>query len=148
MDIVAVFCQVDDFCQVFEPRFNRQLISSGQRKRIKPSVMSRSEVMTILMTFHQSGFRNLKMFYTKMVSKYWRKHFPKLLSYNRFVELQRDALILLGAFMQMRLGKCSGMRIYRFDEDRRVPQLTDQAEQGFQERRRAWKDFDRMVLRL
>jgi hypothetical protein len=31
------------------------------------------------------------------------------LSYNRFVELQKDSLILLGAFMQTRLGRCSGV---------------------------------------
>ncbi len=44
-----------------------------------------------------------------MIGVYYKRDFPDLLSYNRFVELQRDALPLLGAFMQMRLGKCSGI---------------------------------------
>jgi hypothetical protein len=109
MDRLAIFCEIDDFCRQFEPKFNRQVIADGTRKRIKPSRMSRAEVMTILVLFHRSGFRDLKTFYTEMVCKYWRCDFRNLLSYNRFVELQRDSLILLGAFMQTRLGKCSGV---------------------------------------
>lgn len=109
MDRLTIFCEVDDFCRIFEPKFNQQLLADGQRQRIKPSRMSRSEVMTILVLFHQSGFRDLKRFYTKVVCQYWERDFRHLLSYNRFVELQRDALVLLGAFMQTRLGKCSGV---------------------------------------
>jgi hypothetical protein len=109
MDRVAIFCEIDDFCRQFEPKFNQQLLADGQRKRIKPGKLSRAEVMTILVLFHRSGFRDLKKFYTKVVCKYWERDFRNLLSYNRFVELQRDALILLGAFMQTRLGKCSGV---------------------------------------
>lgn len=109
MDRLTIFCEIDDFCRLFEPKFNQQLISDGQRKRIKPSKMSRAEVMSLMVLFHQSGFRDLKRFYTKVVCQYWRRDFRNLLSYNRFVELQRDALILLGAFMQTRLGRCSGV---------------------------------------
>ncbi len=109
MDRLTIFCEIDDFCRIFEPKFNQQRLADGTRKRIKLSRMSRSEVMTVLVLFHRSGFRDLKRFYTKVVCKYWRADFPHLLSYNRFVELQRGALILLGAFMQTRLGRCSGV---------------------------------------
>lgn len=109
MNRLAIFCEIDDFCRIFEPKFNQQLLSDGDRQRIKPSRMSRSEVMTILVLFHRSGFRNLKKFYQNLVGKYWGRDFPDLLSYSRFVEVQRDCLILLGAFMQTRLGKCSGV---------------------------------------
>jgi hypothetical protein len=109
MDRLTVFCEIDDFCREFEPKFNQQLIADGTRRRIKPGKLSRAEVMTILVLFHASGFRDLKRFYTKMVCQYWRKDFRHLSSYNRFVELQRDSLVLLGALMQTRLGKCSGV---------------------------------------
>ncbi len=109
MNILAVFCQVDDFCKVFEPKFNQRLLDNGERKRIKQAKLSRAEVMTILIAFHKSGFRNLKTFYNSMIGVYYKRDFPDLVSYNRFVELQKDALVLLGAFMQMRLGKCSGI---------------------------------------
>lgn len=109
MDRLTVFCEIDDFCREFEPQLNRQMLAAGTRRRIKSSRMSRAEVMTILVLFQQSGFRDLKRFYTKVVCEYWRRDFQNLLSYNRFVELQRDALVLLGALMQKRLGKCSGI---------------------------------------
>lgn len=109
MDRLAIFCEIDDFCCQFEPKFNRQLIADGTRQRIKSSKMSRAEVMTILVLFHRSRFRDLKTFYLRVVCQYWHKDFRNLLSYNRFVELQRDSLILLGAFMQTRLGECSGV---------------------------------------
>lgn len=109
MDRLTIFCEIDDFCRVFEPKLNQQLLADGERQRIRSSRMSRSEVMTILVLFHRSGFRDLKRFYTKLVWQYWREDFPNLLSYNRFVELQRECLILLGAFMQQRLGSCSGV---------------------------------------
>ena len=109
MDRLTIFCEIDDFCRQFEPKLNRQLLADGTRKRIKSSKMSKSEVMTILVLFHQSGFRDLKRFYTKVVCQCWQRDFRQRPSYNRFVELQRDALVLLGAFMQTRLGKCSGV---------------------------------------
>ena len=109
MDRLTIFCEIDDFCRQFEPKLNQQLIADKARKRIRSSKMSKSEVMAILVLFHRSGFRDLKRFYTKVVCQYWRADFPNLLSYNRFVELQRDSLVLLGAFMQTRLGKCSGI---------------------------------------
>ena len=109
MDRLTIFCEIDDFCREFEPKLNQQMLAAGTRRRIKPTRLSRAEVMTILVLFQQSGFRDLKRFYTKVVCQYWRKDFPNLLSYQRFVEVQRESLILLGALMQTRLGKCSGV---------------------------------------
>jgi hypothetical protein len=54
--------------------------------------------MTILIAFHQSGYRDFKTFYTKYVCGHWRGEFPGLVSYQRFVE-----------FMPSRLGSCSGV---------------------------------------
>lgn len=62
MDILTVFCQIDDFCQTFEPKYNQLQLAEGKKKRNKPSQMAMSEVMTILVLFHQSGFRQLKTF--------------------------------------------------------------------------------------
>jgi hypothetical protein len=109
MDILTVFCQIDDFCLEFEPRFNQMLISDGTRQRHKPGVMTLSEVMTILVMFHLSGFRNLKTFYTGFVCRYLTREFPHLSSYSRFVERERDALIPLWCYLQTRSGQCSGI---------------------------------------
>ena len=109
MDILTVFCEIDDFCNEFEPRFNQMLIGDGTRQRTKPGAMSLSEVMTILVMFHLSGYRNLKTFYTAFVGQYWRSEFPHLSSYTRFVERQRDALIPLWCYLHLKRGSCTGI---------------------------------------
>jgi hypothetical protein len=65
--------------------------------------------MTILVLFHQSGYRNLKQFYLEFVSRYLRAEFPSLVSYNRFVEFERDALVPLSAYLQTKRGNCTGI---------------------------------------
>lgn len=65
-----------------------------QIKRQRRRSLSLSEVMTILVLFHGSGYRNLKQFYLEFVCVYLRAEFPGLVSYNRFVEFQSDALML------------------------------------------------------
>ena len=109
MDILTVFCEIDDFCQVFEPRFQQMLIGDGIRQRNKPGAMTLSEVMTLLVLFHLSGFRNLKTFYNGFVSRYLRAEFPRLSSYSRFVERQRDALLPLWCYLYWRRASCTGI---------------------------------------
>jgi hypothetical protein len=58
---------------------------TGEKK--SRSRMSQSEVMTIVIAFNGSGFRTFKDFYNLMVHPFWRKVFPNLVSYNRFVQL-------------------------------------------------------------
>ena len=109
MDILTVFCEIDDFCNEFEAKFNQMLIDDGKRRRNKPGAMALSEVMTILVLFHLSGFRNLKTFYNGFVGQYLSKEFPHLSSYNRFVELEREALIPLWCYLHLKRGNCTGI---------------------------------------
>jgi len=109
MDIVTLFCDIDDFCLLFEPAWRRRLLASGAQRRHKPSALSLSEVMTILVLFHASGYRDLKTFYTRYVAEHLAGEFPRLVSYGRFVELQREALIPLWCYLQTRKGRCTGI---------------------------------------
>ncbi len=59
------------------------------------------------------GYRNFKTFYTGYVMKFWKKYFPKLLNYNRFVELMPCCLCPLTIFTQIKSGKKTG--IYYID---------------------------------
>nr|WP_190320494.1 hypothetical protein [Candidatus Enterovibrio escacola] len=52
----TIFSDVDDFCQTFLPAWKNHLISSSIKQRNKPSLLSVSEVMTIVIAFHQSGY--------------------------------------------------------------------------------------------
>ena len=109
MDILTLFCDIDDFCSVFEPAWRRRLLASGERRRHKPSALSLSEVMTILVLFHASGYRDFKTFYTRHVSGRMSGDFPRLVSYGRFVELQREALVPLWCYLHTRKGSCTGI---------------------------------------
>jgi transposase len=109
MNILPIFCDIDDFCLLFEPRWHQRLLQSGAARRNKPSALALSEVMTILILFHASGYRDLKTFYTQYVQKHLGGAFPRLVSYNRFVELQRGALVPLWSYLQTRTGSCTGV---------------------------------------
>lgn len=73
---------VDDFCNIFEPELNKKLIRKS-KIRNKPCNLSMSEVMTIQIAFHHSGFKNFKYFYLGYVQFQLRNLFPKTVSYNR-----------------------------------------------------------------
>jgi len=109
MNILPIFCDVDDFCLLFEPHWHQRLLQSQAARRNKPSALALSEVMTILILFHCSGYRDLKTFYTQDVQKHLGGAFPRLVSYNRFVELQREALVPLWCYLQTRKGSCTGV---------------------------------------
>ena len=107
MDILALFCDIDDFCLLFEPQWRKQLLETRQRDRT--STLCLSEVMTIIVLFHASSYRTFKAYYTGHVLKHMAWAFPHLVSYNHFVELMPSALVPLGGYLQTRTGKCSGI---------------------------------------
>lgn len=107
MDIVALFCDIDDFCQRFAPWMQMHLLAGRQRQR--SSRMHLSEVMTILVLFHRQGYRTFKQFYLEHVCEHLCGEFPHLVSYNRFVELQGAALLPLCAYLKSRYGDCTGI---------------------------------------
>ena len=107
MSLLELFVEVDDFCKTFEPwAASQQLPSqaSGSKRGPKP-VMSTSEVMTLVIHFHQQGYRNLKHYYQKHVCVPLQAEFPKLVSYGRFVELVQGAALPLCAFLKSRMGR-------------------------------------------
>ncbi len=105
----TIFCFVDDFCKEFIPVWEQHLIENGQRKRERQSIMTLSEVMTIMILFHQSHYRNFKHFYKDFVCTYMKDAFPDTVSYNRFVELQKEAMIPLCFMLQMLKGEKTGI---------------------------------------
>ncbi len=72
--------------------------------------MAKAEIMLIIILFYDSGYRCLKQFYLEMVCKHLAHLFPKVVSYNRFVELQREVAIPLALFTKkVLLDKCTGI---------------------------------------
>ena len=112
--ITEIYCKADDFCKIFQEYIRRKGLNPQKqtRKYHRESTMSDAEVMTILIAFHLSGHRCLKHFYLYYVKKHMAHLFPKTVSYNRFVELERVvALPLLLFLMKGLMGKCTGISI-------------------------------------
>lgn len=112
--LTRIFCQVDDFCKEFHQYTKHNLLPSPSKQTRGPArAISNSEIMTILIFFQNSGFRNFKTFYKELLEKYWKDAFPKLPSYNRFVELTGSVIFPLVLFAQVNSGKRTG--IYYID---------------------------------
>jgi hypothetical protein len=107
VDILALFCDIDDFCLLFEPLWQERLLETRQRRRV--STLCLSEVMTVIVLFHASHYRDFKSYYTEHVLKNMAWAFPRLVSYSRFVELMPSALVPLCGYLQTRKGRCSGI---------------------------------------
>lgn len=108
MSLLELFVEVDDFYQEFERWAATQQLP-GKAKRGPAAMMSASEVMTIMIHFHQEGYRDFKSFYQKHVCKHLLAEFPKLVSYGRFVERMPEVVLLLCAYLQSRFGSCTGI---------------------------------------
>lgn len=107
--LLELFVHVDDFCQIFLPKLEQLLLNNGDIKRRRERSLSISEVMTILIHFHQSHYRNFKAYYCEHVVPHLRNEFPNLVSYTRFVDFIPSALLPLCAyFKQACLGDCTG----------------------------------------
>ena len=107
--LLELFVSVDDFCQVFLPFWERKLMQDGSKKRRRAGELSISEIMTILIHFHQSHYRDFKTYYTNHVCEHLRSEFPKLVSYERFVTLMPSVLGPLSAYLKSLYGHCHGI---------------------------------------
>ena len=108
MSLLELFVDVDDFCQEFSPTWRRKLLTDGGLKRVRNGQLSLSEIMTIIIHFHQSRYRNFKSYYLDYVCKHLRSEFPNLVSYERFVILMPKSFGPLCAYLKSLYGRCSG----------------------------------------
>ena len=105
--ITEIFCIVDEFCKEYDQLVNKHLLGNPAKRS---PVMSKSEIITIMITFQLSGFRTFKHFYLYYLQKHMQKEFPKTVSYNRFTELMQQNLMPLTLFLKTCcLGKCTGI---------------------------------------
>jgi transposase len=109
MSLLELFCHVDAFCSLFLPQWEQALRANGQRARRRASQLAMSEVMTIIIHFHQVRFRDFKTYYLVYILGHLRKEFPHAVSYQRFIELMPAALGPLCAYLQTCFGRCTGI---------------------------------------
>ncbi len=90
--VTEIYCIADDFCKEYELELNKKALSLSNpspntpKTRNRKGRMSDAEMITILVLFHSTTFRNFKHFYLFYVCREPKEEFPNLLSYTRFVE--------------------------------------------------------------
>lgn len=108
--LTELFCSIDDFLksQKYNPA---KMLSSSKKTRNRSGTMSMSELMTIFIWFHCSGYKNFKQFYVEYVCRHLREDFPCLISYSRFVQLLPRLLMPVTMFLESSFAKCTGISI-------------------------------------
>jgi hypothetical protein len=96
---VDMFCDVDDFCQPFEPYQEQQQLTTGIKHRRRAGQLFLSEIMTITIHFHQFSYRDFKAYYQKYGMIDLRSEFPNLVSYPRFVTLMKETILPLCGYL-------------------------------------------------
>jgi len=108
MSVLELFCDVDDFWLGFEPQWKASRLAAGNQRE-RPGQLCPSEVITILIHFHQSHYRTFKAYYTEHVQVHLSEEFPHLVSYSRFVALIPAMMVPMLAYLQSRYGACTGI---------------------------------------
>lgn len=100
-DITELFCTIDDFCLEVD-RMEKTTKIGSYKKPTRTPKLTASEITTIILLFHRSPCKNFKYFYESYLQLY-KHEFPKLVSYNRFLELMPRSfpyfLLLLASLM-------------------------------------------------
>jgi len=108
--LTEIFYHVDEFCKLLNQNVGAIVHGKSTKKRYKSSKMTLSEVITVMIYFHHSGYRTFKDYYLKEVKVHLTAEFKNLVSYNRFIELKKEAILPLLMFMRASFkNKCTGI---------------------------------------
>ena len=83
MSILSLFCEIDDFFLALmkhRVEYSLQETEGPSETRGRPRSLHPSEIMTILISFHQSNSRTFKDSYQRHVCVYLRWAFPTLVN--------------------------------------------------------------------
>ena len=108
--IETIFYHVDNFCKKILPKSeNRWLQDKKRNRKGRKMIMSKEEVITILINFHYSHFKNFKIYYSALRdSEHY--YFRKYVSYNRMIELKNNYNDVVAAFIKYNtLNQCTGV---------------------------------------
>lgn len=111
MNLTELFCDVDDFWLAFAPEWQQKQLTQGTKRRQRVGQLCESEMMTIMIYFHQARYRDFKTYYTRYVQVHLQGEFPHLVSYSRFVQLMPRVLVVLCAYLHHCFGQCTGISL-------------------------------------
>ena len=76
--VIELFCMADDFCKFFDAMMSKYTLKPRvKRPYHRASIMSKAEIMLIMILFHDSSYRCLKHFYIENVCKHMTISSPR-----------------------------------------------------------------------
>lgn len=81
--LIEIFVFADDYCKLLD----QWLQDKGGRRPSFRGGLSISEILTILIFYHHSGFKCFEYYYRRMVLGGLSSYFPRAVSYKRFLNL-------------------------------------------------------------
>ena len=108
--LTELYCTIDDFGKLLQKNLGeKKLLGSTKTRNIMKT--SLSEIATITLFYHYSGYKNFKSYYQNHVKVYLKKDFPNAPSYSRMIELKQDIFWFLALFVQALAAPCTGISI-------------------------------------
>ena len=111
--LISLFCAIDDFCKKFEPEWESVLLQqntiSGRWWTTRESKLALSEIMTIAVFFHSSGYRTFKHFYDYFALTQLKPFFPHLVSYKHFNKIMKRLVFPLFVLQKSLSGSSEGI---------------------------------------
>lgn len=109
--LMEIFFNADNFCKELSTSVVENKAMQGNKKhRNRKGKLTLSEIITILIFYQLYGAEDFKHFYINTLMNHYKKDFPDLVSYPRFVRLIPRALMPLLLFLKhTRMGKVSGV---------------------------------------
>ena len=113
-NLEALYCHIDDYCKTYTNEQQKKMLipksKSSKKTRNKPCRISLSEIITILVVFHQIKYREFKAFYYNYLTQWLKPAFPNLPSYTRMVELMEKAIVPMCDYLQSLMqNNCTGI---------------------------------------
>ena len=98
--LVEIFVKCDDFMLDLESFFAKHSLPNPDVRKFKiERLMTISEMMSITIFYHYSGFKCFKYYYNIVIKKLLKKYFPNSFSYSRFIQLMPELNLYLTVFM-------------------------------------------------
>lgn len=99
--VIEIFCNLDDLMQEFKKFEAKFWLFGNNSIPTRTPQLSDSEIITILVLYHQSGYKTFKDFYMRFVLKALREYFPNIVSYDRFLTLMQRVFVPIMGLMQI-----------------------------------------------
>ena len=103
----TIFTLVDDFCKIYED-FECHYHLTEKKRRHRKTLLSLSEMMSIVIFFHFSGYKYFKLYYENEICGRLANLFPNSPCYARFIQLMPRLFVPLALMFHLMKGKKTG----------------------------------------